>query len=277
MPLVGSTLRYAMLAAISLLIAACGQVEMVQKRHLGKEPVQVNELAASDQVSGAANAFFSRASATRVAVTSFEDQSGARIENGASSAIAASGKMLAEYILMTANGQNRFQVMDRTNVNQLLDERRLAAQVNQRHEADVIRTAPDAVKDKMKGRVPPLIDLPELQPSDFLISGAVVGYDKRLQDDGTGVGIAGLSSNSRQSRDQVNVIIHLIDVRTGQIIATGFSAQFIDSTAVTGGIFKLLSVDRLLEFEKTNLLNDPTTFALFRAIDAALTEMFENA
>jgi curli biogenesis system outer membrane secretion channel CsgG len=175
---------------------------------------------------------------------------------------------------MGANVQGAYRVLDRAGLNDLLNERRLAEQINATNELAVINAAPAAIRDQLPGRIPPLVDIEPLGVSDYLIYGAVVGYDRRLIDNGTGVGIAGVRMRNRASRDQVSVIVQLVDVRTGEIIATGFDAQFIDSTLVAGDIFALLRTDRLLEFEQANLVNDPTTLALFLAIDAALTEMF---
>lgn len=261
------------LAAIGM-VSGCSQAAMSLDQHASDQGTRVAELAASAPVSLAANSFFSGGRGRSVAVAQFDDLTGARIEGGTSTAVAASGRLLTEYILMGANVQDAYRVLDRAGLNNLLNERRLAEQVNATNELAVINAAPAAIRDQLPGRVPPLVDIEPLGVSDYLIYGAVVGYDRRLIDNGTGVGIAGVRMRNRASRDQVSVIVQLVDVRTGEIIATGFDAQFIDSSLVAGDIFALLRTDRLLEFEQANLVNDPTTLALFLAIDAALTEMF---
>jgi curli biogenesis system outer membrane secretion channel CsgG len=262
--------------ATGVSLAGCSQGPIPLDRHTAERGARASELAASDPVSVAANSFFSNGRGRRVAVAQFDDLTGARIEGGTSTAVAASGRILTEYILMGANVKGAYRVLDRAGLANLLNERRLADQINASNEADVISASPAAVRDQLPGRIPPLVDIDPLGVSDYLIYGAVVGYDRRLIDNGGGFGIAGVRMRNRTSRDQVSVIVQLVDVRTGEIIATGFDAQFIDSSSVAGDIFALLRTDRLLEFEQANLVNDPATLALFLAIDAALTEMFED-
>ncbi|PWK62048.1 hypothetical protein C7455_10173 [Roseicyclus mahoneyensis] len=251
---------------------------MAASRHqqVSDQSGPVIQLAASDQVSEAANLFFSGPRPRSVAVAQFEDLTGARIEGGTSTAVAASGRFLTEYILMRANGNDAYRVLDRAGLNNLLNERRLADQINAFHEAEVVAAAPEMLRDQLAGRVPPAIEMAPLRVSDYLIHGAVVGYDRRLIDNGTGMGIAGVRLRNRASRDQVSVMVQLIDVRSGEIIATGAAAQFIDSSSRGGDIFALVRTDRLLEVEQLNVVNDPATRALFLAIDIALTEMFND-
>ena len=266
-------------AAIILCVAlaGCAQNMEIGKRHLSSANTTDSEERFGQHSSEATSSFFGKHKSKRVAVSGFDDLSGARVENGTSTAVAASGRILTHYILMENNNKNHYTLLDRSVLNELLNERRLAGQVNATNEAEVINAAPEFMREGLAGNVPPIVATEDLLPSDYLIYGAVVGYDKRLKDDGTGAGIAGYNVSNRHSRDQVSVVLELIDVQTGAIVGIGFGSQLIESTSVRASIFAQLRVNRILEFEQAAILNDPTTLALIRAIDMALGEMFQDA
>jgi curli production assembly/transport component CsgG len=102
----------------------------------------------------------------------------------------------------------------------------------------------------------------------------VVGYDRRMIDGGNGVGVVGVRANERISRDQITVVIKLVNVATGEIIATGHSTKFVDSTLSNFGVFTFMGEDVLLEAESGIAVNEASSLALFHAIDGALQEVF---
>lgn len=262
---------------MAVALGACSQIQTSLPERLGDQGPAGAPLAANDGSVQAINNFFDRRTGRTITVSQFEDLSGARTENGTSTVVAASGRILTEYILLRANSEGNYDVLDRAGLNNLINERRLADQVNAINEEKIITASPIALREALIGRIPPAIDLPPLLVTNYMIYGAVVGYDKALNDNGGGIGVAGVRVRNRASRDQVSVIMQLVDVRTGKIIATGFSSRFIDSTSLGSDVFALLSADRLLEFERMNVVNDPATRALFFAIDSALMEMFNDA
>ena len=266
-----------LLIAATLGLSACESTQSTLERHVEGQEFGVSKLEATDESKVVINRFFERSSGKKIVVSKFEDLTGARTQNGTSSVVASSGLFLTQYILMKAQTENLYTVLDRSELAGLVNERRLAEQVNSDNEARTINSAPLALRNQMQGRVAPLIDMKPLMVSDYLISGAIVGYDRNLVDDGSGAAIAGFGVRNRFSRDQINVIIQMVDVNSGEIISTGYASRIIENSSVGGSIFKLLSKDRLLEFEQMQVINDPTTLALFLAIDAALSRMFTDA
>lgn len=275
--IIANSIRGCTLLGVAVALGACAQIQSPLAERLGDQGPAGVSLAANERSVEAINNFFDRRRGRTITVSQFDDLSGARTENGTSTVVAASGRILTEYLLLRANTADNYAVLDRAGLNNLINERRLADQVNAINEAKTIAAAPAALREALIGRVPPAIDLPPLLVTDYMIYGAVVGYDKALNDNGGGIGVAGVRVRNRASRDQVSVIMQLVDVRTGEIFATGFSSRFIDSTSLGSDVFALLRVDRLLEFEQMNVVNDPATRALFFAIDSALMEMFNDA
>lgn len=263
--------------AATLGLSACDSTQSTLERHVDGQEFGVSKLQATDESKVAINRFFERSSGKKIFVSKFEDLTGARTQNGTSSVVASSGISLTQYILIKANTEKLYTVLDRSELAGLVNERRLAELVNADNEAKTINSAPLVLRNQMQGKVAPLIDMKPLKVSDYLIYGAIVGYDRNLVDDGSGAAIAGFGIRNRFSRDQINVIIHLIDVNSGEIISTGYASRIIESSSVGGSIFKMLSKDRLFEFEQMQVINDPTTRALFLAIDAALSRMFTDA
>lgn len=263
--------------AATLGLSACDSTQSTLERHVDGQEFGVSKLQATDESKVAINRFFERSSGKKIFVSKFEDLTGARTQNGTSSVVASSGISLTQYILIKANTEKLYTVLDRSELAGLVNERRLAELVNADNEAKTINSAPLVLRNQMQGKVAPLIDMKPLKVSDYLIYGAIVGYDRNLVDDGSGAAIAGFGIRNRFSRDQINVIIHLVDVNSGEIISTGYASRIIESSSVGGSIFKMLSKDRLFEFEQMQVINDPTTRALFLAIDAALSRMFTDA
>jgi curli biogenesis system outer membrane secretion channel CsgG len=261
---------------IMITLSACGSATDAIERHMKAQPPKGSPLAASEKTVVEINRFFERSVGNKIVISKFDDLTGARNENGTSSVVASSGRILSEYILMNANNKNRYELLDRRDLGSLVNERRLAEQINADNEARKISSAPLVLREQMVGRVPPLIDIEPLKVSDYFIYGAVVGYDRNLVDEGSGGALAGFGARNRFSRDQINVITQLVDVKTGKIISTGYASHKVDSSSISGSVFKFLSPDRLIELEQMKVINDPTTQALFFAIDAALFRMFVN-
>ena len=260
----------------TLMLGACDTDRKAFARHFDDEQSGINLLETTHNAEVAINRFFKTSSGKKVVVSKFEDLTGARSQNGTSSVVASSGRILTEYILMKANTKKLYSVLDRSELAGLVNERRLAEQVNADNEKREINAAPVALRVQMQGRVAPIIDIKPLKVSDYLIYGAIVGYDRNLVDDGSGAALAGFGVRNRFSRDQINVIIQLVDVNSGEIISTGYASRMIESSSVGVSMFKFLSQDRLIEFEQTQVINDPTTRALFLAIDGALLRMFTD-
>lgn len=212
-----------------------------------------------------------------VAVIDFQDLTGSRIEGGASTAVATSGKLLTEFLLTSPSLQSKFQVYSRSSLKELLTERTLAENFDRNRKNRLLADTPESLMAVVSQQLQPLFDLADIRPVDLLISGAVVGYDKNLSDDGMAAGLLGYNAKQKRSVDQLYVMVQLIETKTGRIRSVGTAAAEISSTLRSGGYLGFLSQYQILELEGGLAVNDPTTLALFEALSHALVEMFNNA
>lgn len=212
-----------------------------------------------------------------VAVIDFQDLTGSRIEGGASTAVATSGKLLTEFLLTSPSLESKFQVYSRSSLKELLTERTLAENFDRNRKNRLLAETPESLMAVMSQKIQPLFDLADIRPVDLLITGAVVGYDKNLTDDGMGAGLLGYNAKQKRSVDQLYVMVQLIETKTGRIRSVGTAAAEIGSTLRSGGYLGFLSQYQILELEGGLAVNDPATLALFDALRQALVEMFKNA
>ena len=212
-----------------------------------------------------------------VAVTSFEDLTGARVDGGSSTAVAASGHLLLEFILKNYRDEGHLAIYSRRLLSELINERRLAQQANTSYATEAVNSLSKATQALMgNAKIKPLHDLPDLGPVDFLITGAVIGYDKNTRDSGAAAGMVGISNRYQQSEDSVSVLVELINVKTGAMSGIGISSELISSKLFNAGVFKYLEVDKILELEGGGSLNEPKTYALYLALTQAVENMFRD-
>jgi len=212
-----------------------------------------------------------------VAVTSFEDLTGARVDGGSSTAVAASGHLLLEFILKNYRDEGHLAIYSRRLLSELINERRLAQQANTSYATEAVNSLSKATQALMgNAKIKPLHDLPDLGPVDFLITGAVIGYDKNTRDSGAAAGMVGISNRYQQSEDSVSVLVELINVKTGAMSGIGIASELISSKLFNAGVFKYLEVDKILELEGGGSLNEPKTYALYLALTQAVENMFRD-
>ena len=212
-----------------------------------------------------------------VAVTSFEDLTGARVDGGSSTAVAASGHLLLEFILKNYRDEGHLAIYSRRLLSELINERRLAQQANTSYATEAVNSLSKATQALMgNAKIKPLHDLPDLGPVDFLITGAVIGYDKNTRDSGAAAGMVGVSNRYQQSEDSVSVLVELINVKTGAMSGIGIASELISSKLFNAGVFKYLEVDKILELEGGGSLNEPKTYALYLALTQAVENMFRD-
>ena len=81
-----------------------------------------------------------------VAVTSFEDLTGARVDGGSSTAVAASGHLLLEFILKNYRDEGHLAIYSRRLLSELINERRLAQQANTSYATEAVNSLSKATQ-----------------------------------------------------------------------------------------------------------------------------------
>ena len=270
--------KFCVLAFLLISLSGCNMVTNVEENIAKVPQVNLGNLEISDDE--IFDAFSTRRGGVTIAVSSFEDLSGSRTEGGASTSVAGSGMLLLEYLLRQHAAPTTFRVFSRKLLNELVNERRLAAQLNaayaEQQMSSLSSNMQSLLGDSLKN-TKPLVSFPEIIPVNYLVTGAVIGYDKNILDLGAGAGSLGINNRYQQSTDSVTVMVQLINVATAEIIGVGVDSETIESNLYDAGVFKLLKVDQILELEGGGSLNEPKTYALYVALDRAVKNMLRDA
>lgn len=205
-----------------------------------------------------------------VALTSISDKSGSLERPGGSKSVTQGSTELAK-LLLSRPPYNRFFVQhDRQNLEALLRERSIAKRYND-NQSKV--TDSDLLNELIKPALKDEIVIPDLLPVKYLISGAIVGFDKSKAQGGEGFGVNIISANKKYSIDEVTVTLFMTEVNTGQVIASAANTQSVASfsSGVTFYGFHLREI--LLEIEAGKSENTAVTLATTVALDNCLAEL----
>jgi curli production assembly/transport component CsgG len=110
-----------------------------------------------------------------------------------------------------------------------------------------------------------------------MIDGGIVGYDTNIATGGIGARFLGVGADQQYRRDEVTIMIRLISVNTGEILLSTGSSKTIYSTGVNTNILKFVDAGtKAVEFEAGSTINEPTTYAVRVAIEAAVVDMIKE-
>ncbi|WP_323785503.1 CsgG/HfaB family protein [Thalassovita sp.] len=164
------------------------------------------------------------------------------------------GPVLVKALRDTGDG-SWFRVVERDNLNNLLQERRIIQEMRQLYLGEE-QVNPQA--------------LPPMLFAGVIIEGGVVGFDSNTVTGGAGAALLGLSARSEYRQDTISVNLRTVSVKTGEVLASVVVQKSIISTAVSTGAFRYIDVDKILEFEAGITSNEPGFVALTRTIEKAV-------
>jgi curli production assembly/transport component CsgG len=216
-----------------------------------------------------------------VAVYSFQDKTGQRKQVPGIASFSTAVTQGADALLIRAlqdvgHGQ-WFDVVERTNIDDLTKERLIIKQMRDAYEG------PNAQK------------LMPLQFAGMLIEGGIIGYDSGTESGGTGYNWLGIGPTTQYSRDVVTVSLRAVSVNTGKILATTTVTKVILSTSDTLAIFKSLDPGgdllsqitannsgsnspkaSIFQFETGITINEATTLAIKSTVESAVVELIRE-
>lgn len=191
-----------------------------------------------------------------VAVYSFPDLTGQNKpnENFAefSRATTQGGAQILTDVLTKAGHGNWFNVVERTDLQSLLQERQ------------IIQNTRAAVYGAQGSGIPPL------RFAGVILDGGIVGYDSNETTGGIGANYLGIGGNTQYRKDIVTVALRAVSVSTGRVLASVTTAKTIYSVAVQGSAFRFVAVDQLLQIEGGITRNSPTTLGVQEGIELAV-------
>lgn len=191
-----------------------------------------------------------------VAVYSFPDLTGQNKpnENFAefSRALTQGGAQLLTEVLTKAGGGQWFNVVERTDLQSLLQERQ------------IIQNTRTAVYGPKAGGIPPL------RFAGVILDGGIIGYDSNETTGGLGANYLGIGGNTQYRRDIVTVALRAVSVSSGRVLASVTTTKTIYSVQVQGSAFRFVGVDQLLQIEGGVTRNAPTTLGVQEGIELAV-------
>jgi curli production assembly/transport component CsgG len=198
-----------------------------------------------------------------IAVYRFQDMTGQRKPNNnyasLSSAVTQGAEVFLIKALQDAGKGKWFQPVERVGLENLVKERQLIRSQRETYE-----------KDQAKPLVPLVV-------AGIMIDGGIVGYDSNLGTGGVGARFLGLGVDQQYRKDEVTVMLRLISVNTGEILLSTGATKTIYSAGVNANIMKFVDAGtKSFEFEAGSSINEPTTYAVRIAIEAAIVDMIKQ-
>lgn len=195
-----------------------------------------------------------------IAVYDFVDMTGQKKPGGNFASMSTAVTQGSYQILIKAlqdTGDGKwFRVVERSTLPSLLQERKL------------IRSTRQQVDKENAQPLPPLLF------AGAYITGGVVGYDSDTKSGGIGARILGIQANKQYRQDIVTIILRVVNVQSGEVVASVTVEKTIFSTGTGSDIFKYFDADTmLLETEIGVARNEPVTFALRKAIEKGVIEI----
>ena len=195
-----------------------------------------------------------------IAVYDFVDMTGQKKPGGnfasMSTAVTQGSYQLLIKALQDAGQGEWFRVVERSSLPSLLQERKL------------IRSTRQQVDKENAKPLPPLLF------AGAYITGGVVGYDSDTKSGGVGARILGIQANKQYRQDIVTIILRVVNVQSGEVVASVTVEKTIFSTGTGSDVFKYFDADTmLLETEIGVARNEPVTFALRKAIEKGVIEI----
>ena len=169
-----------------------------------------------------------------------------------SRALTQGGAQLLTDVLTKAGGGNWFNVVERTDLQSLLQERQ------------IIQNTRTAVYGAKGGGMPPL------RFAGVIIDGGIIGYDTNETTGGLGANYLGVGGDTQYRRDIVTVALRAVSVTTGRVLASVTTTKTIYSVQLEGSAFKFVGIDQLLQIEGGVTRNAPVTLGVQEGIELAV-------
>ena len=252
--------RLPVLLIAVMLLASCANQQAADK--IFKEPAKLADRTHTEQL------LRTLPPAQRKAVVSvykFDDQTGQHKPNDRfseySRAITQGGVSILIKALMDAGNGSWFRVIERSGLDNLLQERQIIRSTRKNYTAPGRDTTAD----------PP--NIAPLLFAGVLIEGGIVSYETNLVTGGIGARYLGIGANTQHQRDIVTVYLRAVNVQTGEILLSVNTSKTIYSAAIQASVFKYVAFDEILEMETGITNNEPPQFAVRQAIELAVYSM----
>jgi len=198
-----------------------------------------------------------------VAVYSFLDKTGQRRSQSNIASLSTAVTQGAETFLIRAlqdAGNGRwFEVVERVGLDNLTKERLIIRQMREAYEG--VNAKP----------------LMPMQFAGLIIEGGIIGFDTSTKSGGAGARWLGIGAQTQYSEDIVTVSLRAVSVNTGKVLVSVTVQKTILSTADSFSTLKFFDLGtKAFESESGITINEPGTYAVKTAIEAAVIELIKE-
>jgi curli production assembly/transport component CsgG len=155
-------------------------------------------------------------------------------------------------VLTKAGGGDWFNVVERNDLQPLLQERQIIQNTRTAAEGD---KAPS---------------LPPLRFAGILLEGGVIGYDSDETTGGIGANYLGIGADTQYRQDIITVALRAVSVQSGRVVASVTTTKTIYSVQVHGSAFQFAAIDQLLQAELGFTKNSPATLGVREGVQLAV-------
>ncbi|WP_333607994.1 CsgG/HfaB family protein [Arsukibacterium sp.] len=237
-------MRYLAVAALSITLSACS---LVPKPAINITPAKV------DKPSHALTQLHQQGrprQAIPVSVYAFRDQTGqykpqANVSSFSTAVTQGATSVLTQILL----DSGWFAPLEREGLQNLLTER------------------------KIHGANKKANELPPLKEARLLLEGGIIGYETNLTTGGIGAEYFGIGASELYREDQVTVYLRAVDVFTGQVLLSVSTTKKVFSQELRAGLFRYVSLNRLVEMEGGYSTNEPVQYCVRQAMETAVVEL----
>ena len=134
-------------------------------------------------------------------------------------------------------------------------------------ERELINTARKNYKNNQGESLPPLLY------AGVLLEGGIISYDTNVVTGGFGAKYFGLGGDVEYRKDQVTIYLRAVSVESGKILKSVSTTKTVLSKEVHLGIFRFVSLQKLLEAETGLTTNEPPQMCVLEAIEKAVLSL----
>ena len=249
--------------AMSLILTGCAGKDIKNYKTIEPQVDAPEVIQTSKRFNELANLSGVSGDIVPIAVYRFGDLTGQRKPSpnyaSLSSAVTQGGEVILIKALQDAGKGKWFLPVERVSLENLVKERQLIRSQRELYE-----------KDQAKPLTPLIV-------AGIMIDGGIVGYDSNLGTGGIGARFLGVGAQQEYRKDEVTIMLRLISVNTGEILLSTGVTKTVFSTGVSSSIFKFVDAGtKSVEFEAGTSINEPTTYAVRIAIEAAVVDMIKE-
>ena len=151
-----------------------------------------------------------------------------------------------------------FIPIEREGFNRLLKEREIINETRKNYENSEGESLPP---------------LPPLLSTGILLEGGIISYDTNVITGGFGAKYFGLGGHIEHRKDQVTIYLRAVSVESGKILKSVSTTKTILSKEVQLGIFRYVSLRKLLEAETGPTTNEPPQMCVLEALEKAVLSL----